>query len=535
MRGHFFLFFRPRLSIHPGSHAMSTVTDTFITRKRALSRSAKVRDLLNHPVIDTDIHTNEFSPLLEDYIDKYGGSRFVDIFREHEKIGLNTLAHQWYQLSPRERLEHRINRPPFWTLPARNTYDLGAAAFPKLLYERLGELGSDFGVIYPNITLFAAVTGHQELRRVLARALNHYNADLYRPYADRLTPVAVIPLHTPQEGIEELEFAVNELGLKTAIIPGAARRPIKALAEKFPRELYPELARHIEYLDFFGIDSEYDYDPFWAKTIELGVNPTTHSGSQGWDSRNSPSNYMFNHIGHFADASEGLAKALFFGGVTRRFPKLRIGLIEGGAGWGADVFTHLVDRWIKRGRNAVQKYNPASVDKDFLYSLYEKYGEDLNKNGRTFSKDEIAYLAFGARGKYYATQGGAEAEFDDFALAGIESVEDIRDRYIPNFYFGAEADDRTLAYAFNTKATPLNAQVNMFYSSDIGHWDVPEINSILADTFQLVEEGIISAENFRQLVFKGPYDFYTANNPDFFTGTAVEALLPEDRAQKSVA
>jgi hypothetical protein len=514
---------------------MSTVTDAFVTRKRASSRSAKVRDLLDYPVIDTDIHTNEFSPLLEDYIAQYGGAKLVDVFREHQKIGLNTISDLWYKLSPQERQDHRINRPPFWTLPARNTYDLGTVAFPRLLAERLGELGSDFGVVYPNIVLFATATGHAELRRALARALNHYNADLYRPYADRLTPVAVIPLHTPQEGIEELEFA-HRLGLKTAIIPGAIRRPIKALAEKYPRERHPELARHIEYLDFFGIDSEYDYDPFWAKTIELGINPTTHSGSQGWISRNSPSNYMFNHIGHFADASEALAKALFFGGVTRRFPQLRIGLIEGGAGWGVDVFTHLVDRWIKRGRDAVEKYNPAHVDKDFLYSLYDKYGEDLNRGGRSFSKDEIAHLAFGARGEVYAYRPEAEIGVDDYALAGIESVEDIRDRFIPNFYFGTEADDRTLGLAFNAKAAPLNAQVNMFWSSDIGHWDVPEINTILADTFQLVEEGVITADNFKQLVFRGPYSFYTANKPDFFSGTAVEALLPaEQRERKSAA
>ncbi|MDR2613804.1 MAG: amidohydrolase family protein [Candidatus Accumulibacter sp.] len=516
---------------------MNTVTDAFInsfvTRKRASSRSAKVRDLLDYPVIDTDIHTNEFSPLLEDYIHRYGGAKAVDTFREHEKIGLNYLANKWYKSSPQERLDHRINRPPFWTLPARNTYDLGTVAFPQLLHERLGELGSDFGVVYPNITLFASVNGNDELRPILARALNHYNADLYRPYADRLTPVAVIPLHTPQEGIAELEFAVKELSLKTSIIPGAVRRPIKALAQKYPREQYPELARHIEYLDFFGIDSEYDYDPFWAKAIELGVNPTTHSGSQGWDSRNSPTNYMFNHIGHFADASEALAKALFFGGVTRRFPQLRVGLIEGGAGWGVDVFTHLVDRWVKRGRDAVQKYDPSTVDKDFLYSLYEKYGEDLNRGGRSFSKDEIAYLAFGARGEYYATQ--PQPEFDDYALAGVESVEDIRDRFVPNFYFGTEADDRTLGLAFNAKAAPLNTQVNMFWSSDLGHWDVPEINTILADTFQLVEEGIITAENFKQLVFKGPYEFYTANNPDFFKGTAVEPLLPAETQQRSAA
>ncbi len=52
----------------------------------------------------------------------------------------------------------------------------------------------------------------------LTRAINHFHADIYKPYADRLTPVAAIPLNTPQEGIEELEFA-QKLGLKAALIP----------------------------------------------------------------------------------------------------------------------------------------------------------------------------------------------------------------------------------------------------------------------------------------------------------------------------
>ena len=35
------------------------------------------------------------------------------------------------------------------------------------------------------------------------------------------------------------------------------------------------------------------------------------------------------------------------------------------------------------------------------------------------------------------------------SVAKIERIEDIRDRYVPNFYFGSEADDPTVAYAFN--------------------------------------------------------------------------------------
>jgi len=505
---------------------MNTFVDEFLNQRRAQSRSAKVKSKLDYPVIDTDIHTNPVGPLLEDYVAKYGGAKIVDEFRAGIKKGFSVGAAQWYAATPQERIDRRLVRPPFWALPAENSRDLATAALPALLHERLEEQGTDYAVLYPNLTLFAPAVAREDLRRAVSRALNHFHADLYRPYADRLTPVAAIPLHTPQEGIEELEFAVNELGLKTAIIPGAVRRPIKALAEKYPLDQHPELANHVQWLDFLGLDSEHDYDPFWAKLIELGVNPTTHSSGQGWSARASSSNYMFNHIGHFADASEAFAKALFFGGVTRRFPQLRVGLLEGGAAWGANVYTHLVDRFLKRGGGNVQQYNPDRLDRDLIHDLFQRYGADLSQ-GREIGKDEAALLALsGGLSPVFQPQ---TTETDDFALAGITSVEDIRDRWVNNFYFGSEADDRTVAYAFNTKATPLNAQVNAIYSSDAGHWDVPEISDTLHDTWSLVEEGVITKDNFKSLVFHKPYEFYTANNPDFFKGTAVEARLQSPR------
>ena len=45
------------------------------------SRSVAVKSKLDYPVIDTDLHTIEYTPLLEDYIAKYGGSSLVDDFR----------------------------------------------------------------------------------------------------------------------------------------------------------------------------------------------------------------------------------------------------------------------------------------------------------------------------------------------------------------------------------------------------------------------------------------------------------------------
>ncbi|MGP1614468.1 MAG: amidohydrolase family protein, partial [Pollutimonas bauzanensis] len=488
------------------------------------SRSVAVKAGLNHPVIDTDVHVNDYTPVLEDYVQQYGGGQLVDALRKVLGSRFNTRSNgkDWYEQTQQERRHHRTLRSPWWARVTRNTLDLATYTLPELLNERLAEQGADYSVLFPNDVL-APLGAGKEYRQALHRAINHFHADQYRKYSDRLTPVAGIPLHTPQEGIEELEFAVKTLGLKVINIAGGVRRPIPAIAEKYPAAEHPDVARHASYTDFYGIDSEYDYDPFWAKVVELGVPVTTHYGSQGWTGRHSISNYMYNHIGHFADGSQAFAKALFFGGVTRRFPKLRVALLEGGADWGSHVFTHLLDRGEKRNRHAVQNYNPAHADLDLLEDLFHRYGQDLIK-GRKLDKATLLRDSLGRSALPHSREPN-EDEIDDFALAGIEAPEDIKTRWVDSFYFGSEADDRSVAAAFNDKLNPLGAKVNAIWSSDIGHWDVPDLTEPLAESWDLVEQGVIGPADFKAWVFDNPYRLYTEANPDFFAGTAVQRKL----------
>ena len=491
------------------------------------SPSAALRDRLDFPVIDTDVHTIEYTPLLEEYIEKIGGSPSVDKYRQAIARGFGYLGNAWYDQSWEERRDKRSTRPPWWALPTKNTLDLATASLPELLYERLQEAGTDYAVLYPNVSTFAPHIGNDELRRIVVRAVNTYNADLYREYSDRLTPVAAIPLHNPQEGIEELEFAVNELGLKAVLIPGYVNRPIKGLADRYPRHEHPDLASNLFWVDTFGIDSEHDYDPFWVKAVELGTVLTTHSAGMGWTARRSISNYMYNHIGHFADASHALAKALFFGGVTRRFPQLRVGLLEGGAAWGAALYADLVGHWEKRNGKAIQNYNPANIDHDLLLNLFNQYGGKQTK-GRQL--DNVGELAGGALGRANNFRPQDPAHLDDFAAPGIEKAEDIASLFVPNFYFGAEADDPTVAYAFNRKVNPFGVQLNAFWASDSGHWDVPDLTQVLTDTWALVERGALTEENFRDLVSTHPINFYSGANPNFFKGTAIDRPLETRKA-----
>src|SRR5437763_940376 len=108
------------------------------------------------------------------------------------------------------------------------------------------------------------------------------------------------------------------------------------------------LDRAARWIDSIGHDSPYDYDPLWAKCVELGVTPTFHAGGQGWGTRASTKNYVFNHLGNFAAAGEASCRGLFLGGVPMRFPELRFAFLEGGVAWACQLFADILGHYEKR-------------------------------------------------------------------------------------------------------------------------------------------------------------------------------------------
>ena len=110
---------------------------------------------------------------------------------------------------------------------------------------------------------------------------------------------------------------------------------------------------------------------------------------------------------------------------------------------------------------------------------------------------------------------------DEYAACEITRKEDIRDLFIPRFYFGCEADDGMVAWAFDSRINPMGAQLRAMFSSDMGHWDVPEMSGILEEAYELVEKGLVDEEGFRDFVMTNPIRFYTSVNPDFFADTRI--------------
>jgi hypothetical protein len=275
-------------------------------------------------------------------------------------------------------------------------------------------------------------------------------------------------------------------------------------------EQYPELASQVTWLDSFGIDSDHDYDPFWAKCVELGFPAASHSSGMGLDDRRSISNYMYNHMGHFAAAGEILCKSLLMGGVTRRFPELRIALLEGGVAHGCRLYADIIARWEKRGVDVLDRLDPANLDIELARQLFEEYGGSMVEG----KLDELE----GALG----LRGIEEGVRDNFAAMEITRAEDFRDLFIPHFYFGCEADDPVTAWAFDSDVNPFGAKIRAIMSTDLGHWDVPDMRDAVAEAYEPVEQGVISPEDFRDFAFTNQVTLYAGTNPDFFQGTRVE-------------
>ncbi len=467
----------------------------------------EIREALGHPVIDADGHFVEYAPALARFLAEEGVADATQLFAE-ASCGTGTLGIE--NLEPAERDRGQAVRGPWWAVPAENARDIATALMPDLLYQRLDELGFDFAVMYPSAGLVFPHVRDEKSRRGACRALNRYSAEIFAPFADRLTPSAVIPLHTPEEGIEALEHAVGELGLKTALIPSFAERPVPGTGRPYN-----------VWFDTFGLDSAYDYDPFWRRAVELGVSLASHSATMGIGFRRSPSNYVHNHIGHFAAAGEALAKSLFLGGVTQRVPELRLALLEGGVHWAVGLLGDLVSHWEKRNIEAVQTYDPRKIDVAEVGRLLEEYGQRLVALGSS-AEGGVAASAFAQAGP-----------FDDFERVGASCAEDLADRFVPNFYFGCEADDPMTATAFDTARTPLGRRVHAMFSSDIGHWDVPDMLGVLPEAWENVERGGLDRAAFKDFTFANAARFYTETNPDFFAGTVVEksvaALSKGDR------
>jgi predicted TIM-barrel fold metal-dependent hydrolase len=444
---------------------------------------AAIRDRINHPIIDGDGHLVEFVPLLLDFVRECAGP---EVARHVRKLTL-------------ERDEKRPASTS-WGTPTKNTVDRATSLLPELLSQRLDQFGIDFALLYPGLPLIMLGFQDEEIRRAVARAANMYYAEVFGPYSDRMVPVAAIPTFTPDEAIEELDYAVGERGLKAVVLEGV-------ISERGPTG---ELG-----IRSLGHGSPYDYDPVWERCTALGVVPTFHTPGRGLASRTSRTNYVYNHLGHFAWAQEAVCRSLIFAGTPLRFPDLPFAFLEGGVSWGCQLFSDMLSHFEKRNRSAMSNYDPSNIDAPLMLELFDSY---LSEPMQPFRSDLEATLRplSGSAGTVSLD------DVDDFKESLITCDSDIIDMFTRQFHFGCEADDPLTSLAFRSDLLPSGTRMKPIFASDIGHWDVPDMRYVLEEAWELVEHGRIDEEQFQEFACTNVATMLQSVNPDFFAGTVIE-------------
>jgi hypothetical protein len=270
-------------------------------------------------------------------------------------------------------------------------------------------------------------------------------------------------------------------------------------------------SRSSMWVDTLGHDSTYDYDPLWARCVELGVVPTFHAGGQGWGTRMSTTNNVYNQLGNFAAAGEAGCRSLLMGGAPLRFPSLRFAFLEGGVTYAWQLLQDCLHSYEKRNRGSMRHYDPARVDLPLLQQLFDQYGHGVFAKFR----DRLSESVYGP-----GDTGILETP-DDWAESLVNGPADILDVFARQFVFGCEADDPGVHLAFRGGSGGEGRRLNAMFASDIGHWDVPDMREVLPEAWEFVESGSLTEAEFSDFAFGNVTRMLTAADPAFFDGTAI--------------
>jgi predicted TIM-barrel fold metal-dependent hydrolase len=455
----------------------------------------KLRNSIDHPVVDGDGHIVESWPLFFRYLARVGGSELQEAFVKEMRQRPIFSSGNHASGDP---------RMPWWGTTT-DTRDLATVMLPKLLDERMDELGLDFAILYPSLGLVLPTVQDEAVRRKALRALNTMNHELTAPYPARIAGVAMIPMHSPEEALDEIEYATEKLGMRVAVIPAGVARAIPDHRDAFPGAFW---------LDCYGLDSQHDYSPVWEsfRTHKLAVTAHGAPGNRYLPlPRRSPTNYMYNHILGHAAQQISLCLSLVLGGVPKKFPDLNIGFLEGGAGWACDILHGLHEHYEKRNAEDVHLYDPARIDTALLTELCAQYGPGGDAGVEPNPSNVLPERS--------------EDELDEFAASGIQEDADLAYMFGKRFFFGCEADDNSVYRAMDARANTFGLRLRPFFSSDIGHWDVPNISEVLLESHKLVDDGLLTASDYRDFVFSYPARLHAEMNPSFFDGTPVESAV----------
>ena len=334
-----------------------------------------------------------------------------------------------------------------------------------------------------------------EVRQVACRALNAFNAEVYCPYADRMTPVAQIPMHTPAEAIAELDYAVGELGLKAIMINGIVHRPIGGAAGARSTASVPELGLGLGRAPRRARPRQrVRLRPVLAALPRArrraGVAHAGHGlGQPALDLELHVQPHRLVRREHGGDLQGAVP-----GRRHAALPELSLRVPRGRRRLGVRALRRPASA---TGRSATATRSSTSTPRASTSSscceLFAKYGD------ARFRADlaGLARVVHAARARAAGARRVARARRSSAPRTS-------RELFVPRFYFGCEADDPIVAWAFDARANPLgraaarDVQLRHRPLGRARHGRDP------AEAHELVEDGLLARGRLPRLRVREP-------------------------------
>jgi predicted TIM-barrel fold metal-dependent hydrolase len=440
-----------------------------------------------HLVVDADSHKCENPAVFFDYIpseyrdrislvrDRYGEQRF-ELVDCDPATGRPELRRVFPQIDGLGKGTYR---------PYHEETTIGGL-FNRVRLEHMDREGIDHQVIYGSMPLSFGSLIDPELAVVLCQAYNDYIFEDCASYADRLHPVAVLPLQDPVAAVSEMRRCVEGLGMVGVSIPPNLPVPHPAAPEQFPEIRIPKA---LSDADFLRVYEE-------AERLDVGIGIHGAPGMQlAGGCSDQIETFTLVHVFANRNMQQMAMAKLIFDGVLEAFPRARFGFLEAGVGWLPDFIHNLHEHWEKR----IVNFDPG---------VQPSIGEFLKEFAREQSPTGGAGLLRKARQLMSVLVSGGEEkadreELDAFQREHPRLCRDPRE-YIDRgqIFLSFEPDDPAPSWLPDAMGEAGRRVCGL--AVDYGHWDATLEGCVTA----VSDNPSIDPEYAARLLATNALDFY---------------------------
>jgi len=336
-------------------------------------------ELLAKPfVVDMDSHVMEPPDLWDNYLEQKYRDRSITIRRNKQGIeelivdnkvllsgrlaSLGGVEHQAAELFMQPEIPYMEGCP-------LASYDTHARV--KLL----DDWGVDAGVVFPTIGILWDKPEDPDLAMAYARAYNNWQWDFASPALNRILPIAHIPLYDVDLALEELRRCLK-LGFKGMFL---APEPVGGKRPSHP-----------------------DFDPLWQELVEADLPICVHlivrfnralnlSATNWWNPETEPMNTVFSFALGGTMQLIPATSALICDGLFDRFPKLKVAIVESGAGYASYLMDRLDEKYERFGNLIPLKRKPSEYMRENFWFVMDPSERSIDSQCDLLGEDHFLW------------------------------------------------------------------------------------------------------------------------------------------------